>query len=336
MDYVVVDQLSKTYQQQAVLRNLSLSLDCGEFATLLGPSGCGKSTLLRIIAGLVSADKGTVYIDGQEMTHLPPQRRNIGMVFQSYALFPNLTVYENIAFGLRLQKAANLHQKVCEMLELVDLIGKENAYPHELSGGQQQRVALARSLVVQPKVLLLDEPLSALDAKTRQKLQVEIKRIQQNLGITTIFVTHDQEEAMILSDTVHVMDNGQIIQSASPVELYTSPASIQVAKFIGNYNIFSTRVWKRLIPEARVTGQEMAIRPEVISLVEADLQIVDDRYWVVQGHIALAKMKGSMVRYEVQVKDTLWQVDLLHQKDALYPVGHPVQLVIPKDQCLYY
>ena len=192
MSYVTIEQVTKGYDNQLVLNNISLTLKKGEFATLLGQSGCGKSTLLRSIAGLEDVDVGRILIDGKDITDLSPRQREVGMVFQSYALFPNMNVFDNIAYGLKMKKVKNLKSKVKNMIDMVDLIGKEESYPHQLSGGQQQRVALARALVMEPKVLLLDEPLSALDAKIRKSLQKELKRIQKELDITTIFVTHDQ------------------------------------------------------------------------------------------------------------------------------------------------
>ena len=188
MSYVTIDQVTKGYENQVVLNDISLTLKKGEFATLLGQSGCGKSTLLRSIAGLEGVDVGRILIDGKDITNLSPRQREVGMVFQSYALFPNMSVFDNIAYGLKMKKVKNIKSKVKNIIDMVDLIGKEESYPHQLSGGQQQRVALARALVMEPKVLLLDEPLSALDAKIRKSLQKELKRIQKELDITTIFV----------------------------------------------------------------------------------------------------------------------------------------------------
>lgn len=336
MSYMLLEGVSKRYNQRAVIKQVSFSLEKGKLATLLGPSGCGKSTLLRLIAGLTKVDEGVMYIDSREITHLAPRERNVGMVFQSYALFPNMTVFENIAFGLRMKNAANIRERVREMIDLVDLGGKEDAYPHELSGGQQQRVALARSLVMRPKVLLLDEPLSALDAQIRRILQAEIRRIQQELKMTTIFVTHDQEEAMILSDVVHVMNDGEIVQSGTPAELYSSPRSRFVAKFIGSYNLLPSDDFQRLIPEAPARGKEVAIRPEAILLVREDEPISGPAGWLVRGRIQAVEMRGSIIRYEVTANGVSLQVDQLHRNNSLYPIGHPVKLLIPRDQCLYF
>lgn len=241
MSYVSVTNISKSFDETRVLNNISFKINKGEFLTLLGPSGCGKSTLLKSIAGLNDFDNGSIVIDEKNITNVKAKDRNVGMVFQSYALFPNMTVYENIAFGLKIKKLSksNIHKKVKEILEVVDLNGKENNYPSQLSGGQQQRVALARAIVLEPKVLLLDEPLSALDAKIRKSLQKQIRQIQQRLNMTTIFVTHDQEEAMIMSDKIIVMEKGKIAQEGSPDQIYKSPANEFVARFIGSYNVYS-------------------------------------------------------------------------------------------------
>ena len=215
MSFVSVEQLDKSYGATSIFRDIDFAAARGEFVTLLGPSGCGKSTLLRCIAGLTEVDSGRILIDGEDVVPLPPQKRGIAMVFQSYALFPNMTVQQNVAFGLRMQKvpAAELKQRVAEAIELVELGEYAARYPHQLSGGQCQRVALARSLVTRPRLLLLDEPLSALDARIRKHLREQIRRIQQELGLTTVFVTHDQEEALTLSDRIVLMNAGRIVQS---------------------------------------------------------------------------------------------------------------------------
>ena len=216
-----------------------LKVKAGEFLTLLGPSGCGKTTTLRIIAGLEKPDSGRVLFDGRDVTDFKPYDRNIGIVFQDYALFPHMTVFKNVAFGLEMRKLpkAEINKRVTQILELVGLRGLENRYPEQLSGGQQQRVALARALVVEPEVLLLDEPLSNLDAKIRERLRGEIKRIQRELGITTIHVTHDQEEAMAVSDRIAVMNAGTVEQIGKPLELYYHPRTEFVATFLGTGNI---------------------------------------------------------------------------------------------------
>ena len=227
------------FDQETVLNNISLDIKDKEFVTLLGPSGCGKTTTLRIIGGFLCPDKGNVIFEGKNITNLPPYKRNVNTVFQKYALFPHLNVYENIAFGLRVKKLAEseIKTRVGEMLDLVNLKGFENRAVQNLSGGQQQRVAIARALVNRPKVLLLDEPLGALDLKLRKEMQTELKRIQQSLEITFVYVTHDQEEALTMSDTVVVMKDGNIQQIGAPVDIYNEPKNAFVADFIGESNI---------------------------------------------------------------------------------------------------
>ncbi|MGU3842486.1 ABC transporter ATP-binding protein, partial [Vibrio diabolicus] len=207
MIYVIAKNLTKRFGDNTVFEDIHFNIEQGEFITLLGPSGCGKSTLLRSLAGLNPVDGGEIWVNGEDITHQVPQERGIGMVFQSYALFPNMTVEGNIAFGLKMKKLANddIRREVAKVIKLVDLAGKEKHYPHQLSGGQRQRVALARALVVKPRILLLDEPLSALDAKIRKHLRQQIRDIQKEMNLTTIFVTHDQEEAMIMSDRIFLM-----------------------------------------------------------------------------------------------------------------------------------
>ncbi|AZP12431.1 putative 2-aminoethylphosphonate ABC transporter ATP-binding protein [Undibacterium parvum] len=230
-----ISNISKHFGAFKALHDINLNIRKGEFVCLLGPSGCGKTTLLRIIAGLEVQDSGSLFMGSSEIGNLPPAKRNYGIVFQSYALFPNLTVAQNIGYALR-QSRSHKTQRVNELLDLIDLNGIENRYPAELSGGQQQRVALARALATSPSLLLLDEPLSALDAKVRERLRQELRRLQQKLGVTTIMVTHDQDEAMSIADTVVVMSKGQIEQIGSPEQIYRDPASHFVADFVGRAN----------------------------------------------------------------------------------------------------
>jgi spermidine/putrescine ABC transporter ATP-binding subunit len=239
MATVQLHNVVKRYSGAPVVDTLSLAVRDGEFLTLLGPSGCGKTTCLRMVAGFVQPDAGSVHIGGEDVTRVAAHRRNTGMVFQQYALFPHLTVAQNLAFGLRIRKLASkeIRARVAEALERVRLSGYAERYPEQLSGGQKQRVALARALVINPRVLLLDEPLGALDQKLREELQAEIKRIQREVGITTIFVTHDQSEALSLSDRVVVMRQGGISQIGSPQELYDKPVDRYVASFIGKINL---------------------------------------------------------------------------------------------------
>ena len=233
--------VTKIYDGETVLDDIDLTIYDNEFITILGPSGCGKTTTLRIIGGFETPDKGQVFFDGQEISQVPPYKRNINTVFQRYALFPHLNVYENIAFGLRLQKLpdAEISKKVKEMLALVNLSGFEKRHVTTLSGGQQQRVAIARALIMKPRVLLLDEPLGALDLKLRKDMQIELKNMQKQTGITFVYVTHDQEEALSMSDTVVVMNAGRIQQIGTPIDIYNEPANAYVADFIGESNILS-------------------------------------------------------------------------------------------------
>ena len=236
---IEIKGISKTFEDNCVLDELSLKIRKNEFLTLLGPSGCGKTTTLKIIAGFEESDKGEVLFNGKDISTLPPYKRPVNTVFQKYALFPHMNVYENIAFGLKIKKTPKdeIDSKVKEMLKLVSLSGFEKRKIESLSGGQQQRVAIARALINEPEVLLLDEPLGALDLKLRKEMQLELKRIQQRLGITFIFVTHDQEEALTMSDTIIVMNKGKIQQMGSPEDIYNEPSNAFVADFIGESNI---------------------------------------------------------------------------------------------------
>jgi putative spermidine/putrescine transport system ATP-binding protein len=248
-------RITKRFGTKTVLRDFALEIRGKQFVTFLGPSGCGKSTALNIIAGLIPATDGEVWIDGKRIDHLPPEKRGFGMVFQNYALFPHMTVFGNIAFGLQLQRrpAEEIRRRVQEMLELVQLPGFEDRYPGQLSGGQQQRIAIARALVLQPRLLLLDEPLSNLDAKLRIEMRAEIKRLHSSLDLTSIYVTHDQVEALSLSDWVVVMRDGLLIQAGTPQEIHDQPANVFVADFMGFRNFFQVRV-AALGPDREVEG----------------------------------------------------------------------------------
>ncbi|WP_127959361.1 spermidine/putrescine ABC transporter ATP-binding protein PotA [Serratia microhaemolytica] len=256
-----LESISKRFGDKEIVSNFNLEVKDGEFLTILGPSGCGKTTVLRLIAGLEQTDHGKIILDGQDITALAAEHRHVNTVFQSYALFPHMTLFDNVAFGLRMQKTARdeLTQRVEQVLRMVQLETFAQRRPHQLSGGQQQRVAIARAVVNKPKILLLDESLSALDYKLRKQMQNELKALQRKLGITFIFVTHDQEEALTLSDRIVVMRDGQIEQDGTPREIYEEPKNLFVASFIGEINIFDATVLKRLDPQrvrAQVEGRE--------------------------------------------------------------------------------
>ena len=253
IDDTVVDirAIVKKFGGVTAVDGFSLTVERGEFVSLLGPSGCGKTTLLRLIAGLLTADSGEIAIHGQDMSNVPTNKRDIGLVFQNYALFPHMTVFDNLAFGLRMRKMRKpeIEERVTRALELIGLPEVVDRSPKQMSGGQQQRVALARALVIEPRLLLLDEPLSNLDAKLRVEMRVEILRIQRQLGITSIYVTHDQEEALALSDRVVVMNEGQVMQIGAPTDIYERPANLFVASFIGKVNSYQCRVLARAAPD---------------------------------------------------------------------------------------
>ncbi len=320
MSFVSVQKLQKSYAGSPVFENIDCQIERGEFVTLLGPSGCGKSTLLRCIAGLTPVDSGQILLDGHDIVPLSPQKRGIGMVFQSYALFPNMTVEQNVAFGLRMQKvkADESQARVREALELVELGNFAGRYPHQLSGGQCQRVALARSLVTRPRLLLLDEPLSALDARIRKHLREQIRAIQRELGLTTIFVTHDQEEALTMSDRIFLMNQGRIVQSGDAETLYTAPVDLFAAGFIGNYNLLDADSASRLLQ--RPVTSRLAIRPESITL---------DNNGELDAEVRSHSLLGNVIRYRVRVREVELVVDVLNRSASdLHADGQRVSLSI--------
>ncbi|MBL4282056.1 ABC transporter ATP-binding protein [Vibrio fluvialis] len=327
MSYVSVQQLTKRFGDNTVFESIQFDIQQGEFITLLGPSGCGKSTLLRSLAGLNPVDSGSIIVGGEEITHAAPQKRGIGMVFQSYALFPNMTVAGNIGFGLKMQglDKATMAREVAQVIELVALQGKEDCYPHQLSGGQRQRVALARALVVKPRILLLDEPLSALDAKIRKHLRQQIRDIQKELNLTTIFVTHDQEEAMTMSDRIFLMHQGKIVQQGSPESIYTQPANEFVAGFMGHYNLVDAAQAKTLLNLD--TPWKVAIRPESIYVAEHGrhygAHISAPQRAVIKSH----QLLGNVIRYQVAVDECELTVDTLNRSsERLLPSGSALEL----------
>jgi len=338
MDKNIIElkKINKCYGENTILNDLSLNIKSNEFLTLLGPSGCGKTTTLKIIAGFETADSGEVIFEGENIVNLPPNKRQVNTVFQKYALFPHMNVYENIAFGLKIKKLSknDIDEKVKAMLKMVSLSGFEKRSIDSLSGGQQQRVAIARALVNEPKVLLLDEPLGALDSKLRKEMQIELKNIQQRLGITFIFVTHDQEEALTMSDTIVVMNNGVIQQKGTPEDIYNEPSNAFVAKFIGESNIldgimledfkviFSNKefvcVDKGFEPNENI---DVVVRPE-------DIGISSKEDGMLKGIVKSVIFKGVHYEMVVETEDFSWKIhNTKHFKE-----GTPVSLTInPED-----
>ncbi|PHV71878.1 spermidine/putrescine ABC transporter ATP-binding protein [Sporanaerobium hydrogeniformans] len=332
-DYIIdLKHISKSFEDTQVLDDISMYIRRNEFLTLLGPSGCGKTTLLRIIGGFESATEGEVLFEGKNIGDLPPYKRKINTVFQKYALFPHMNVEDNISFGLQIKKMDKklIQKKVYEMLELVNLKGYEKRSIDSLSGGQQQRIAIARALVNEPQVLLLDEPLGALDLKLRKGMQLELKKIQQKVGITFIYVTHDQEEALTMSDTIAIMNEGRVQQIGTPVDIYNEPKNAFVADFIGESNILQGIMLKDYLVRFhdvdfecvdRGFGENMPIdvvvRPE-------DIKIVDKDQGMLNGLVESVTFKG--VHYEMIVKSTSYSW-IVHST-VMSPIGSQVGMVI--------
>ncbi|HGN2081817.1 TPA: ABC transporter ATP-binding protein [Providencia stuartii] len=333
MSYVIAENLSKSFGQNQVFSNIQFTIEKGEVITLLGPSGCGKSTLLRCIAGLEQPDNGDLYINRQNITHQAAQQRGVGMVFQSYALFPNMTVEDNIAFGLKMRKvnSTERNKAVADVIEMVELQGKEQQFPHQLSGGQRQRVALARALVMKPQILLLDEPLSALDARIRKHLRQQIRHIQRELKLTTIFVTHDQDEAMIMSDRIFLMNKGAIIQNDTAENIYTQPANEFVARFMGNYNLVEADKANALLG-LNLQGT-LAIRPESIYVKEAGRHYGEHISQPVDAIILDHQLLGNIIRYSVNTAAGNMTVDLLNRSsERLFEPGTRLELMFNKNE----
>jgi iron(III) transport system ATP-binding protein len=318
--YLTLDHLTKKFPPRgkqgevaAAVNDISLNIEKGQFVTLLGPSGCGKTTTLRLVAGFEFPTIGHITLDGAHLEDVPPNNRNMAMVFQSYAIFPHLNVFENIAYGLKIKKLSNaeIKRRIDEVVSLVQLGGLEDRAPNQLSGGQQQRVALARALVVEPKVLLFDEPLSNLDAKLRAQMRFEIRRLQQHLGITSVYVTHDQAEAMALSDRIVVMNQGRIEQVGTPEEVYKRPTSKFVADFIGRANFVDAKVNEIKNSHAVVTlfGKNITLpcSPKVQAGTQAHAMVrpesikLSTTVDVISGDVKTAAYLGSLVEYEVEV-----------------------------------
>lgn len=324
-----LENVSKSFDGEMILDHIDLEIKNNEFVTFLGPSGCGKTTTLRIIGGFVDADEGNVYFEGKRINDVPAYQRNINTVFQRYALFPHLNVYENIAFGLRLKKVpdAEIREKVKAMLAMVNLKGFERRSVSQLSGGQQQRVAIARALVNEPRALLLDEPLSALDAKLRKDMQKELKEIQKRTGITFIFVTHDQEEALSMSDKVVVMADGRIQQIGTPVEIYNEPVNAFVADFIGESNIVAGTMPRDYVVKfaghsfacedsgfARNEKVDVVVRPE-------DIDIVPIENAMLTGEVTSVTFKGDYYEIIVDINNFKWMIESTDRVNAGDTIG---------------
>ncbi len=355
MAFLELTGVQKHFGGAAAVEDFNLAAERGEFVSFLGPSGCGKTTTLRMIAGFERPTSGTIRIDGADITDKPPNQRNAGMVFQSYALFPNMSVAANIGFGLKVRKRpkAQIDKRVAELLELIHLEGRGDRYPYQLSGGQQQRVALARALAIEPQVLLLDEPLSALDAKIRLILRKEIRAIQRQLGITTVYVTHDQEEALSLSDRVVVMSEGRIEQIGTPFEIYNFPSTAFVASFVGTLNLVAAGVIDAGSGRLSIDGQEvrtakavsgagpdgrvtLALRPEGIGFGEGPAG--SNR---LRGTVEDINFLGSIVRVRLRLGEgsaadgaTTIALDTFNEPHLALPaVGEMVTAHFPPEAC---
>jgi putative spermidine/putrescine transport system ATP-binding protein len=347
MSYLELTNIEKRFGDTAAVADFNLQAERGEFVSFLGPSGCGKTTTLRMIAGFERPTGGTITINGEDVTNKSPNKRNVGMVFQSYALFPNMTVADNIGFGLKVRKRPKdqIRKRVAELLEIVNLPDKGGRYPYQLSGGQQQRVALARALAFEPQILLLDEPLSALDAKIRVALRHEIRSIQRQLGITTVYVTHDQEEALSLSDRVVVMSEGRMEQVGTPFEIYNFPSTAFVASFVGTLNVLPGVVTDAATGALTLAGQpvriargfhgktggevSVALRPEMVNLVAQN-----DGSNRLTGKVSDVSFLGSIVRIRVALGESgpIVVLDEFNEPTLKLPqLGDTVTISFPQD-----
>ena len=346
MSYLELTQLNKSFGAASAVHDFSLSAEQGEFISFLGPSGCGKTTTLRMIAGFELPTSGRITMEGADLTYVPPNKRNVGMVFQSYALFPNMSVAENIGYGLKISKKSKLQiaERVDEMLSLIHMEDFGVRYPNQLSGGQQQRVALARAIAIKPRVLLLDEPLSALDAKIRVELRQEIRRIQQQLGITTIYVTHDQEEALSISDRIVVMSEGRIEQVGASSDIYNFPKTEFVAKFVGQLNLLPVELVNlaeglvKLGDQPVKTNQapdhtnghalRLAIRPEELNAGHRDGENN------LKGRVVAITYLGPVVRMQLDVDGRMVSMDMFNERRLRIPAaGESFEFSFHPDAC---
>ena len=345
MPFLELTHIQKSFVDTVAVADFNLSAEQGEFISFLGPSGCGKTTTLRMIAGFELPTSGQITINGDDLTFIPPNKRHVGMVFQSYALFPNMTVADNIGYGLKIgsMPKADIASRVDEMLAIIHMESFGKRYPTQLSGGQQQRVALARALAIQPQVLLLDEPLSALDAKIRVELRQEIRRIQQQLGITTIYVTHDQEEALSLSDRIVVMSDGKVEQVGTPNEVYNFPQTEFVAKFVGQINLLPVELVEPSAGKVRLGDQviqagqyghlngdpiRLAVRPEELNPGRSDGANH------LTGKVDTITYLGSIIRINVDVEGYIISMDMFNERKLQVPrVGELFEMHFPVDAC---
>jgi len=349
MAFLQINNVSKSFGRAWAVRDFNLNIESGELVSFLGPSGCGKTTTLRMVAGFETPTSGVITIGGDDITNKPPNQRDVGMVFQSYALFPNMTVAGNVGFGLKVAKkpAEEIKKRVDEMLELIHMPEYGERYPHQLSGGQQQRVALARALALRPKVLLLDEPLSALDAKIRVSLRAEIRSIQQKLGITAIYVTHDQEEALSLSDRVVVMEAGRMEQVGPPFEIYNFPKTTFVANFVGTLNSASAEVVDPTRGLISVDGVQLESAQDLKAMKKGDkvrVAIRPERFNFVaqerKANVADCTIEnitflGSIVRIQVKIGDTKFYMDTFNNPFLELPaLGAQDQVTCSKEAVL--
>jgi len=339
MAFLELTKVRKEFGRTVAVEDFNLQVERGEFISFLGPSGCGKTTTLRMIAGFELPTSGHIGIDGKEITYVRPNARNIGMVFQSYALFPNMTVAHNIGFGLKVagKPSAEIKTRVDEMLQLIGLAKLADRYPYQLSGGQQQRVALARALAIRPQLLLLDEPLSALDAKIRVSLRNEIRAIQRQLGITTIYVTHDQEEALSLSDRIVVMSEGRIEQVGAPFAIYNFPQTRFVASFVGTLNIVNATVVDAATGQVQIDGQTITLAqaisginngaPATVALRPEALSLEDVGGNQLKGQVENISFLGSIVRIQIRLREALLSLDEFNNPHLTLPqIGEAVTI----------